>query len=72
VRGVVADRISAFYGIAYGASTTGAGRFMPPARPQPWTGVPLNVHVTGPAWPYELAIVNELGGKLGCTPDEIV
>jgi len=39
VRGVVADRISAFYGIAYGASTTGAGRFMPPARPQPWTGV---------------------------------
>jgi para-nitrobenzyl esterase len=39
VRGVVADRISAFYGIPYGASTAGPGRFMPPSKPQPWTGV---------------------------------
>jgi para-nitrobenzyl esterase len=39
VRGVVSDRISSFYGISYGASTAGAGRFMPPARPQAWTGV---------------------------------
>jgi len=39
VRGVVQDRVSAFYGIPYGASTAGAGRFMPPSRPQPWTGV---------------------------------
>jgi para-nitrobenzyl esterase len=39
VRGVVQDRVSAFYGIPYGASTAGAGRFMPPTRPQPWTGV---------------------------------
>jgi para-nitrobenzyl esterase len=39
VRGVVQDRVSAFFGIPYGASTAGSGRFMPPARPQPWTGV---------------------------------
>jgi para-nitrobenzyl esterase len=39
VRGVVQDRISVFYGIPYGASTTGPARFMPPTRPQPWTGV---------------------------------
>jgi para-nitrobenzyl esterase len=39
VRGVVSDRVSAFFGIPYGANTAGVGRFMPPARPQPWTGV---------------------------------
>lgn len=38
-RGVVYDRINAFYGLPYGASTAGANRFMPPAKPQPWTGV---------------------------------
>lgn len=39
IRGVVQDGISAFYGIPYGASTAGSSRFMPPARPQSWTGV---------------------------------
>jgi para-nitrobenzyl esterase len=39
VRGIVHDRISAFYGVPYGASTEGVGRFMPPRKPQPWTGV---------------------------------
>jgi len=38
-RGVVYDRINAFYGLPYGTSTAGANRFMPPAKPQPWTGV---------------------------------
>ena len=39
IRGVVQERVNAFYGIPYGASTTGANRFMPPQKPQPWTGV---------------------------------
>ena len=39
VRGIIVDRINAFYGMPYGASTTGPNRFMPPRRPQPWTGV---------------------------------
>lgn len=39
IRGVVVDKVYAFKGVPYGASTAGAGRFMPPQKPQPWTEV---------------------------------
>lgn len=39
VRGVVVDGMKVFKGIPYGASTSGANRFMPPRRPVAWTGV---------------------------------
>jgi len=39
VRGLLLDRIQAFKGIPYGASTAGARRFLPPVKVQPWTGV---------------------------------
>ena len=39
VRGYVDGGVQAFKGVPYGASTAGAGRFMPPQKPQPWTGV---------------------------------
>ena len=39
IRGVAFDRINAFYGIPYGATTAGDARFLAPRKPQPWTSV---------------------------------
>ncbi len=39
IRGVDNNGIKVFKGIPYGASTTGANRFMPPAEPADWSGV---------------------------------
>jgi para-nitrobenzyl esterase len=39
IRGVDHNGIKIFKGIPYGASTTGANRFMPPAEPGDWSGV---------------------------------
>lgn len=39
VRGFLQDKVHAFKGLPYGASTGGDGRFQPPAKPKPWTGV---------------------------------
>jgi para-nitrobenzyl esterase len=39
VRGLVRYGVNQFWGVSYGASTAGANRFMPPARPAAWTGV---------------------------------
>jgi para-nitrobenzyl esterase len=47
VRGIEREGVSIFKGIPYGAPTEGSGRFMPPAKPEKWTGV-RDVTQTGP------------------------
>jgi para-nitrobenzyl esterase len=39
VRGFVLRGINQFLGIPYGADTSGKNRFMPPVKPEPWTGI---------------------------------
>ena len=39
IRGFKRNGVYTFKGVPYGASTSGAGRFMPPAKPEPWTGI---------------------------------
>ncbi len=39
VRGFERNGVYIFKGVPYGASTSGALRFMPPEKPEPWTGV---------------------------------
>ena len=50
VRGVVQEGVNVFKGVPYGASTTGKNRFMPPRKPDPWTGVRDVLHY-GPSAP---------------------
>ncbi|MBL8140331.1 MAG: carboxylesterase/lipase family protein [Acidobacteria bacterium] len=51
VRGARMRDIHTFKGIPYGASTAGAGRFMPPVKVAPWTGVRSALHY-GPVAPH--------------------
>ncbi len=39
IRGQVENKVNAFRGIPYGGPTGDAMRFMPPAKPKPWSGV---------------------------------
>ncbi len=47
VQGLIEDGVLSFRGIPYGGPTEGAGRFMPPSPPEPWTGV-RDVTTAGP------------------------
>ena len=50
LRGRTQAKVYAFRGIPYGATTEGSGRFLPPSKPQPWTGI-RDAFEFGPASP---------------------
>lgn len=50
VRGFTRNGIHTFKGIPYGATTEGPARFLPPTRPQPWSGIRSSMYY-GPTCP---------------------
>ncbi len=71
VRGTVVDGINVFKGIPYGASTAGKNRFMPPAKPAPWTGV-RDALAYGPSAPQVSANGRGPAGSPGESEDCLV
>jgi para-nitrobenzyl esterase len=68
VRGVVANGVHVYRGLPYGASTTGANRFMPPRRAEPWTGV-RDAFQNGPSSPQVAPPPGAIGwGLRGSAP----
>jgi len=64
IRGARDNRVHAFKGVPYGASTEGARRFLPPAKPQPWAGVRDTLQL-GPRSPQPVRIlIPEMGDAL--------
>jgi para-nitrobenzyl esterase len=59
VRGVIQGGTHIFRGIPYGASTAGSNRFMPPRKPEPWTGV-REAFQNGPTAPQLNGPINAL------------
>jgi para-nitrobenzyl esterase len=57
IRGSSSKGVACFKGIHYGASTAGSMRFMPPAPPQPWTGV-IDALEVGPPAPQDMGSAN--------------
>ena len=53
VRGYAASEIYTFKGIPYAGSTAGAGRFTPPTKPTPWSGVRSAMQY-GPVCPQDV------------------
>ena len=55
VRGYREGGLCIFKGIPYGATTAGAGRFMPPRPPEPWSDI-RDAKVWGPASPQPIRV----------------
>ena len=60
VRGVTNNGVHVFRGLPYGASTAGANRFMPPRKPEPWTGI-RNAYENGHTAPQIMPAASAIG-----------
>ena len=69
IRGFRRNGIYIFKGVPYGASTAGARRFMPPVKPEPWTGI-RNALQYGRVCPSQDSAHFDTDGKNLATSDE--
>jgi para-nitrobenzyl esterase len=69
IRGFRRNGVYTFKGVPYGASTSGAGRFMPPAKPEPWTGI-RNALAYGRVCPQEFTAHFDTDGHNLASHDE--
>jgi para-nitrobenzyl esterase len=69
VRGYQRKGIYVFKGVPYGASTSGARRFMPPAEPEPWIGI-RNALAYGRVCPQEDSVHFNTDGHNLANSDE--
>jgi para-nitrobenzyl esterase len=69
LRGYERNGVYVFKGVPYGASTSGALRFMPPEKPEPWTGV-RNALAYGRVCPLQDSAHFNTDGKNLASADE--
>jgi para-nitrobenzyl esterase len=69
IRGFKRNGVYIFKGVPYGASTSGANRFMPPMKPESWSGI-RNALQYGRVCPSEDSAHSNTDGKNLATRDE--